>query len=169
MPAARSSAAMSSDALKFVRAAAKGDDAKVKRLLKAKADVNHGEENGDGVSGITALHEACGHGHIGAVRLLLKAKATVDLCNSAGGCALFGASDKGHLECVRLLLKERATVDLAKKDGATSLYVACQNGHLECVRLLLEAKATIDQTTKKLATPSDAAAVRSSAARRGRR
>ena len=32
---------MSGDALKLVKAAAAGDDAKVKRLLKAKVDVNY--------------------------------------------------------------------------------------------------------------------------------
>ena len=37
---ARSSAAMSSDGAKLLRAAAAGDDAKVKRLLKAKVDAN---------------------------------------------------------------------------------------------------------------------------------
>ena len=45
---------MSSDAAKLVRAAAKGDDAKVKRLLKAKADVMS-----TAGAGITALQEAC--------------------------------------------------------------------------------------------------------------
>ena len=34
---------MSSDGAKLLRAAGAGDDAKVKRLLKAKADVNHKE------------------------------------------------------------------------------------------------------------------------------
>ena len=58
---------MSSDALKLVKAAAAGDDAKVKRLLKAKVDVNYGETNPEGVSGITALMRAGGHGHVGAV------------------------------------------------------------------------------------------------------
>ena len=45
---------MSSDAAKLVLAASKGNDAKVKRLLKAKADVNAGNVNGEGVAGITA-------------------------------------------------------------------------------------------------------------------
>ena len=70
---------MSSDALKFVRAAAKGDDAKVKRLLKAKADVNHAI-----IEGSNPLHAACMYGHEGAARLLLKAKAAVDLRDATG-------------------------------------------------------------------------------------
>ena len=45
---------MSSDGAKLVRAAQKGDDAKVKRLLKAGVDVN-GTVTVDGVRGVTAL------------------------------------------------------------------------------------------------------------------
>ena len=58
---------MSSAGAKLVRAAAKGDDAKVKRLLKAKVDANSSEKNENGVGGITALQEACANGHVGAV------------------------------------------------------------------------------------------------------
>ena len=71
---------MSSDGAKLVLAAQKGDDAKVKRLLKAKADVNIGLTNlANGTSGITALHEACTYGHVGAVRLLLKRVGLIDM------------------------------------------------------------------------------------------
>ena len=66
---------MSSDGAKLVRAARVGDDAKVKRLLKAKADVDNAITL-RGVSGSTALQAACNNGHVGAARLLLKAKAT---------------------------------------------------------------------------------------------
>jgi hypothetical protein len=74
-----------SDGEKLFRAAGAGDDAKVKRLLKAKADVNFGCSrkgwSGDGksftVTGVTALQAACGRGHLGVARLLLKAKASV--------------------------------------------------------------------------------------------
>ena len=58
---------MESDADKLASAAAKGEDAKVKRLLKANADVNgtvtrayHSAH----VSGITALQFACATGNL---------------------------------------------------------------------------------------------------------
>ena len=69
---------MSSDYAKLsplLRAAGAGDDAKVKRLLKARADVN-GAFTVRGVGGTTALQAACNNGHVGAARLLLKATAT---------------------------------------------------------------------------------------------
>ena len=59
---------MSSDGAKLVHAARVGDDAKVKRLLKAKVDVNYGVDGTEGCTGITALHEACVSGQAGAVR-----------------------------------------------------------------------------------------------------
>ena len=64
---------MSSDGAKLVLAASKGNDAKVKRLLKAKVDVNAAVAI-DGASGVTALQTACNNGHVGSARLLLKAK-----------------------------------------------------------------------------------------------
>ena len=130
---------MSSDGAKLVRAASKGDDAKVKRLLRAKVDVNFG---GSGHCS-TALQQACCKGHVGATQLLLKAKASVDLRDLKGCTALYGASQNGHPENVRLLLEAKATVDLVTIDGCAPLYVACQEGHLECGRLLLEAKAML--------------------------
>ena len=59
---------MSSDGAKLVRAAATGNDAKVKRLLKAKVDVDSACTL-EGVKGATALFAGCGWGHVGAVRL----------------------------------------------------------------------------------------------------
>ena len=57
---------MLSDGEKLVRAAAKGDDAKVKRLLKANVDVNIGLANDkDANANITALMEASSYGHVG--------------------------------------------------------------------------------------------------------
>ena len=103
---------MSSDGAKLVVAASKGSDAKVKRLLKAKVDVNS-TINHYGVSGVTALHAACDNGHVGVVRLLLKAKAALDLRDAKGGSALFGACAWNRLECAQLMLEAKATIDLA--------------------------------------------------------
>ena len=54
--------AMSSDGAKLVHAAGVGNDAKVKRLLKAKVDVNSTAMVGDW-SGVTALRAACHSAH----------------------------------------------------------------------------------------------------------
>ena len=72
---------MLSDADKLVRAAARGEQGKVKQLLKKlHVDCTIACED---VTGITALQQASTNGHVGVARLLLKAKAAVDLrCGS---------------------------------------------------------------------------------------
>ena len=132
---------MSSDAAKLVRAAGAGDDAKVKRLLKAKVNVDSGITE-SGVSGLSALHKACAFGQVGSAQLLLKAKATVDLRNSRGGSALGAASRMGQLKCAALLLEENALVDIATNAGVVPLMNAAEHGHAPIVKLLLDAKAS---------------------------
>ena len=127
---------MSSDGAKLLRAAAKGDDAKVKRLLKAKADVNAAETL-DGVSGIKALHAASANGHVGSVRLLLDGNATVDARNSDNVSALMVAATKGRAAVVQLLLNAKAsTTARGGMLDATALNLARRQGHAACVALL---------------------------------
>ena len=83
-----------------MRAAQKGDDAKVKRLLKLK-DIESKEV-------ALALAQACRFGHVGAVRLLLKTNVTAELQGSRGVAGLTAASYDGHLDCVRLMLEAKA-------------------------------------------------------------
>ena len=120
---------MSSDGAKLVRAAAAGDDAKVKRLLKARADVNSTMTGERGTTGITALQNACVNGQVGAVRLLLKAKAAVDLRDSGAGSALLGASQAGELKCAQLLIEAQAAVDQPNDQLSTPLTMAAEKGH----------------------------------------
>ena len=107
---------MASDGAKLFLAAQTANDAKVKRLLKAKVDVDYGTTRLD-ITGVTALQAACGRGHLGVVRLLLKAKATLDLRDSIGAAALYHAGEQNQPACVQLLLEAQATVDLPADDG----------------------------------------------------
>jgi ankyrin repeat protein len=131
---------MSSDGAKLIHAAGAGNDAKVKRLLKAKVDVNYNMIGEAG--GITPLYAACGLGHVGAAQLLLKAKATVDLPTNEGCTSLYIACQNALLDCARLLLQAKAEVDPPAPDGSTPLIVAAELGHAPVVQLLLDAKAS---------------------------
>lgn len=77
----------------------------MKILIKAGANVNHREVNGE-----TALCTASVHGLVGAVRLLLRAKADpfLTLTSSDGEeyLPLDLAADRGHSEVVRELLQQ---------------------------------------------------------------
>ena len=98
------------------RACWDGDEISVQMLLKAGADPN-------GVSDFEAFHrstyqrgyepswpinQAAHGGHVGVVRLLLRAGAKVDSPEGEGFTALTLAADRGDLEMVRVLLEAGA-------------------------------------------------------------
>ena len=117
-----------------------GDVGKLRLALQAGVDVN----SKDAGSGNTALMAACAGGHEAVTRLLLEAKAAVDLQSPNGWTALMVASQSGHEGTVRVLLEAGAAVALKSPNGMTALMVASQHGKEGTVRLLLEAGAVVD-------------------------
>jgi ankyrin repeat protein len=95
------------------------------------------------LSGKTPLHVACMHGHVHAVRQLLKLGASVEMRDKGGWTALHHAADRGYVEVIKPLLKHGAHVDCKDNYKDTPLHRACQKTHAETVKLLLEAGASI--------------------------
>jgi len=130
----------------LIKAAGKGDLARVKALLAAKADVNAKTANGS-----TALMVASEFGdlfgHLEVVRALLDAKADVNAKTANDVTALILASQQGHLEIVRALLDAKADVNAKADNGGTALILASEFGHLRVVRLLLAANAQVNAKT----------------------
>jgi len=131
------------------RAAGKGDDAVVKRLLAANANVNAAAAGHDGR---TALQAAAGGGHLEVVERLLTANANVNAAAAGHGgrTALQAAAKEGHLEVVEKLLAADANVNDAAADsynGRTALQAAAKEGHLEVVEKLLAADANVNATS----------------------
>ena len=122
---------ISRNAQDLIAAATKGDSARVKTLLAAKADVK-AKDN----SGFTALISASGPGYTEIVQALLAAKADVNAKTSQGATALMYASQNGHLDVVQVLLAAKADVNAKLGDGSTASFLAWQGGHTEVVQLL---------------------------------
>ena len=129
--------------------AERGVVTKLRSLIRSGIDVNRAS----GLVGNAVLQAACGAGHTACVRLLLEARAKVDVREKEMWLtALHAASAFAHHECIRLLLDAGATVDARDKEGCTPLHFASGNGRdvdgsnaegrPECVRLLLGAGAT---------------------------
>ncbi len=116
----------------------------VKLLLQYGANVNtYNESDGSDVSGKTPLMIASKFGDTELVKVLIAAKADVNLSTSSQVTPLFLASIDGFVEIVRLLLEHGAQVDTLTKDGWTALMIACHQGHLEVAQALLDAHAHI--------------------------
>lgn len=83
---------------KLIKAAKKGNTAKIEKLLARGADVNARNK-----SGWTALMHAAVNGHTAIIKALLAAGADVNAKNKNGGTALMQAARYGHPDIVKLL------------------------------------------------------------------
>lgn len=132
--------AVVSDNLALLIAAAQGDEAGVKKLIAAGADVNAKRPN----DGATALMLAAQDSHTLVVKMLLDHGADVNAVAPNGSTALNIAVIDGHLDVVMVLLEKGAKVDAAPPNGATALTVAAYHGHLDVVKALLEKGANVN-------------------------
>jgi len=84
------------------------------------------------------LFIASQHGHVGAIKLLLAAKASIiDVCNNDGASALFIASQNGHVGAMKVLLAAKASIiDVCDNSGTSALQIATKSGRVEAVKLL---------------------------------
>ncbi|XP_027622312.1 E3 ubiquitin-protein ligase MIB2 isoform X4 [Tupaia chinensis] len=88
--------------------------------------------------GRTALQVAAYLGQVELVRLLLQARAAVDLPDDEGNTALHYAALGNQPEAARMLLSAGCGVDALNSTRSTALHVAVQRGFLEVVKILCE-------------------------------
>jgi ankyrin repeat protein len=129
-------AAASEGLTALMAAVAYGTDI-VPMLIAAKCDLNKQEK----VNGFSALIGAAWQGNVTAVRLLVDARAKVNLKANLDRTALMAASAKGYAMIVRLLLEAKADVNIKDKQGNTALSGAKRAGHTEIVSMLKAAGA----------------------------
>lgn len=149
---------------------AKSDTLSVELLLEAGADVNavnsaggtplsyadklndlktvrlllrHGAKTDIPITqaGQTVLHSAAHAGHAETVRLLLEAKATVDVRSKSGQTPLVFAVSGSHKDVVSSLLGASADPNSKDESGLTPLFYGANNGDLAIVKILVNAGA----------------------------
>ncbi|CAK7318496.1 E3 ubiquitin-protein ligase MIB2 [Vulpes lagopus] len=101
--------------------------------------------------GRTALQVAAYLGQVELVRLLLQARAGMDLADDEGNTALHYAA----LGAVRrILARARQLVDAKKEDGFTALHLAALNNHREVAQILIrEGRCDVNVRNRKLQSP----------------
>uniref|UniRef100_A0A8C7WXQ3 Ankyrin repeat and SOCS box containing 3 n=1 Tax=Oryzias sinensis TaxID=183150 RepID=A0A8C7WXQ3_9TELE len=133
--------------------------------------------------GESACYLAAQRGHVGVVRLLLKAHADVDQMTNDLSCPLYAAVDGGHADVVDLLVSKGAEVnrthtascwtclhqaghgqivsilvkvcnlEVLDDHGISPLFVAAQYGQRESLEALIHAGADVNSPAADLATP----------------
>lgn len=137
------------------RAAAQGDVAEIRRLLRAGADVNW-QRRDDGQS---ALHLAAKSGDVPSAQALVHSGAKIGLVDKAGNTPLLAAVRQGQIGVAGMLLRRGADTNKASKDGNTPLLVACHNNlGLQFVTRLLQFKGNPNMAAPDGVTPLHIAA-----------
>ena len=125
----------------------------LKMLLKAGAKPNYERKYGDR----TALQVAISKADVNMMRLLLNAKADVDIRGDYRQTALQQAVNKKHLVMVNLLLKYRPSLNVLDASDNSALHNAVNTRNLPIVKRLLQAGAQPNTVNNTGDTPLTAA------------
>ena len=123
----------------LVRAAAAGDGAAIRALIKQGHDVN-----ATGPDGATALHWAVRADDLGTVDALLRAGAKVGVANAIGVQPVYVAAQNGNAAILARLLDAKADVNATDAAGDTLLMAAVRAESADAVRLLLDRGAKVN-------------------------
>ena len=129
----------------LLEAAAAGDAATVRALLKKGGNVN-----APGPDGATALHWAVRADDLATVDALLGAGANVSATNVLGVSPIYIAASNGSASMIRRLLDAKADANAADATGDTVLMAAIRAESPEAVRLLVERGARVNQAEPEL-------------------
>lgn len=132
----------------LMQAAEKGDVVTVQQLITGGADLNVSDYRGE-----TALYKACAASQKEVVKLLINAKADVNIATKYGGeTPAVVAASKGNDEILTLLIKAKAAINPKQQpylDNETALMAAAGNGRTSTVKLLIKAKARLNDQDDK--------------------
>jgi ankyrin repeat protein len=131
--------AASSADQRFIQAAARGDVAAVRQLLRERVDVNAADADGS-----TALHWAVWSDGLETTDELIGAGANVAAANAFGITPIYIAAENGNVALVRKLLEAGADANTADRTGDTVLMAAVRAGKVDAVQLLLERGANVN-------------------------
>ena len=123
----------------LVRAAAAGDGAAIRALIKQGHDVN-----ATGPDGATALHWAVRADDLATVDALIRAGAKVAVANALGVQPVYVAAQNGNAAMLARLLDAKADANATDAAGDTLLMAAVRAESADAVRLLLDRGAKVN-------------------------
>lgn len=123
-------------AQRFIRAAANNDVSEVEAILKRNQQLVD-----EKFKNLTALIISSHEGHIGVVRVLLKAGADKDITDEKGNTALMAALMKNRESVALLLVEEGANIHLVNRNAQSALHFAASTSSNLTLRELLRRKA----------------------------
>jgi len=127
----------------LMKAAQSGWEPIAAELIRAGADLNLLDDNGD-----TALHYSAQFGHPRVMKLLLDAGAKTDLQDKWKQTPLIMCASSCNWDGFRVLMDHKVGLELATPHGGTALRYAAGYGQLAMVNELLAKGASANQATQ---------------------
>lgn len=129
----------------------------IQKALALGADIDAKHEEG----GYTAAMSAAVIGREAPLRLLIDAKADLNVQTDAGFTAVMGAASWGREACLRLLIAGGADINAKDNEGRTAAMLAADNGCGTCLRLLMDANVGLAANAKEgsIAAPKESPAM----------
>ena len=120
-----------------------GETAFVKQILQQNPDLDVNRPRAEGNK--TPIYLACEKGYADMVKLLLKRKSDVNVCDNDGHySALTVAAKNGHINVIEELLNSGIDKDARDGEDRTPLYAAAANNQPKLVEFLCKYKAKIN-------------------------
>ncbi|KAK3879355.1 hypothetical protein Pcinc_016071 [Petrolisthes cinctipes] len=132
----------------LIIAARNGHEKAIRTLLKFNPDLEQeGTVKFDGyvIEGASPLWCAAGAGHLGVVKMLVRAGANVNHPTKTNSTPLRAACFDGRLDIVKYLTDHDANIHITNKYNNTCLMIAAYKGHVDVVQFLLELGANPDE------------------------
>ncbi|CAF1544743.1 unnamed protein product, partial [Adineta ricciae] len=101
----------------------------------------------------TALHFACGAGHVDIVKLLSERKANLLITDGSGNNAVYWAARQGHVPIITFLHEKGVPINISNRNGETSLHVATRYGHAHVVEHICRLGGNVDCQDDEEETP----------------
>ena len=124
----------------FYQAAGKGDEPRVRELVKE--GIVHGDKYKEALR--IALQRVAGRGHEPLTRLLLEEGAEVNAASDNEVSAIYKAAELGKDKVVKLLLDYGTDKETRDKFKRTAIFPAAQRNHRKTLSLLLNAGANVN-------------------------
>lgn len=130
-----------------------------------KEEIENGiDVNCKGAQDRTALHRACGAGHVDIVHALLdEFRADLGAVDKLGRNALHWAAtgtEPSCVQCAEILVNKGIDINAVTKSGTTALHIACDKGNVPFVKFLAAAGCNQAAKDSQGRTPVDIAKVK---------
>ncbi len=123
----------------LIAAAGRGDLARVKTLLMAKAPVDAQDRAGQ-----TALLVAVGGNHVAIAAALLNAGASINVQAANRDTPWLLAGAQGRTEIIAKMIPRGPDLSIRNRFGGNALIPACERAHVEAIRLLLTTRIEVN-------------------------